>query len=192
MTKKSLSIIKIVLSSIGLLGSIALIIISSILSSKRFENISYSYDLDIVKLTSEQPSISSGIVYHNVVVDGSVRNLTEKDYKSVIVVVYFNGVNKSTSIEADYKCKFIVENFNSGSVVDISKKELKVGDKNGFMPTEIKKVEIILDGATEITAYQVREDTNLVVLFGLGFGGFVLSALLLSMVVVKLKKEKTE
>ena len=169
MTGKSKFITKLIIFSLFFLAGIALIVTSSVIGIKKYKGTNFSHNLVIVEIETDEASLS-GVVYHYVHINGSIKNCTDKDLGNAELIIGFEGVNNSSGeTNAIYETTIMLEGINANSNISIEDKIIKIGNKDGFVPQSIKKIELVpLDGGSKENVKFIKEDDLMLMLFGAG------------------------
>lgn len=169
MTGKSKFITKLIIFSLFFLAGIALIVTSSVIGIKKYKGTNFSHNLVIVEIETDEASLS-GVVYHYVHINGSIKNCTDKDLGNAELIIGFEGVNNSSGeTNAIYETTIMLEGINANSNISIEDKIIKIGNKDGFVPQSIKKIELVpLDGGSKENVEFIKEDDLMLMLFGAG------------------------
>lgn len=190
MTRRFKFITSLVISAVLMIASITMMVVSGVVASNKYKGVKYSHDINISEIKTDSASLS-GVVYHYVTIDGGIKNCTDKDMANMDVIIYFEGVNNSTGEEGvQYEASFILEDFKAGKVFDIDKKTIKVGNKSGFVPESIKKIEISsMEQGSRTKAVYIKQDDSMVVLFGLGLAVLLASSVIMIRAIVSNAKK---
>ena len=190
MTKKSKFIIVVVMCSLCICASIVSIILACVSANKKYDGVKFSHNIYIKEIETDNATLS-GVVYHYVSLEGDIKNLTEENLKSAEVVIVFKGIENNTGMETEYETSLSVKDLYAGASVSVDEKVIKIGNKAGFVPTEIKSIEVTLaDGQRRIEATFVKGDSSVVLAFGLGLAISLVAGVIMITNISKFKKEK--
>lgn len=168
--KKLITLIVAIVFAVVAVGFLTVASIKSI----NYHEPDYSHNLEMASCDAEK---INDIIYYKVKLSGEFKNNTEKDYNSVIINIKFSGINNKTSERAEYVSSVVKENVKAGEKIDLSKDVLRVGNKYGFVPTEVSEVTVLVNGESKPVEFLVQDDTNLI-LFGVGLVTALISSVL--------------
>lgn len=190
LTNKTKNLIKLILSCTLVVCGIALIVVASVLGAIRYKGIDYSHNITIENVRTD--ATSSEIVYHYVSLSGSVRNCTDKDLEKLPIRIVFDGVDNNTGEKNEYSVDVLLAGAKSNQSVMIKEEEIKIGNKQGFVPQSIKRVEFVLEDGKGYKAVYMPESDGNIIMFAFGFIAVALGGLLFANWFKEYKKLKEE
>ena len=177
MTKKVKALIFLIVSIVVASASVVMMIVASVQASKFGKN-DFTHDVTIREVVADQEKIN-GVLYHNAILDGKIRNNSNQDLTLVNVEIVLAGVNNATGEYAEFVTSFVLDELKADTKNDLTDEILKVGNRNGYIPESIKEIKITSNGVTTNVVYEEDNDSSLV-LFSLALGLVFVAGLMLA------------
>lgn len=165
MKSKKISLFYLIMSIVLLAGSIAMIVVATVNSSK-YGKTDYSHNIKIKEVVADDEPAENNVLHYSVILEGDIKNNTKTDMKLVSVELTLSGVNNKTGEYVEFPVDFVMENLDAEGVIEMDDESIKVGNRSGFIPQTIKEVKISVNGIMTVIPFEENTDANLLLFAG--------------------------